>query len=294
MLLATRQAAGMACPSCGHARHFVSGRRIGCTRCNRRWTITAGTVMADTKLPLTTWFRAMHLMSATKQAISAVELGRRLGVGYATAWYLHKRLRHAMREREAGRQLGAPVGDGVPGGDGAGGTGLLVEADDIYLGGERNQGRGTAGKTRMIAACERSSTGRMGQVAMQVVDGFTTKAVKAFCTQHIAPAAQVHTDGLAAFNAFGEAGRDHLSTPTGGRRPGRERGAAFFTINTLIANLSTAFKATHKTLSPKHLPDYLGAFWTTNRRRHMTTMIPACCRAVAASTRLTRRSVYAT
>jgi hypothetical protein len=36
--------------------------------------------MADTKLPLTTWFRAMHLMSSTKQCISAVELGRRLGV----------------------------------------------------------------------------------------------------------------------------------------------------------------------------------------------------------------------
>ena len=49
--------------------------------------------MADTKLALATWFRAMHLMSSTKPCISAVELGRRLGVSYPTAWYLHKRLR---------------------------------------------------------------------------------------------------------------------------------------------------------------------------------------------------------
>jgi hypothetical protein len=47
---------------------------------------------ADTKLPLTSWYRAMHLLSSTKQCISAVELGRRLGVSYPTAWYLHKRL----------------------------------------------------------------------------------------------------------------------------------------------------------------------------------------------------------
>jgi len=47
---------------------------------HQRWSVTSGTVMADTKLPLTHWFRAMHLMTSTKQGISAIELGRRLGV----------------------------------------------------------------------------------------------------------------------------------------------------------------------------------------------------------------------
>ena len=87
-LVAVRQAAGMPCPRCGNAKSYVYGRRVGCTRCDRRWSITAGTVMADTKLPLTTWFRAMHLMTSTKQCISAVELTRRLGVTYETGWYL--------------------------------------------------------------------------------------------------------------------------------------------------------------------------------------------------------------
>jgi hypothetical protein len=72
-------------------KHEPIVSRIG-TRYNRlmRWSITSGSVMADTKLPLTTWFRAMHLMTSTKQCISAVELGCRLGVSYPTAWYLHK------------------------------------------------------------------------------------------------------------------------------------------------------------------------------------------------------------
>ena len=58
--------------------------------------------------------------------------------------------------------------------------------------------------------------------------------------------------------------------------------------------LSTALKATYKVFSPKHLPDYLGAFcWTTNHRRNMRGMIGALCSAAASSSRLTRRSVYA-
>src|SRR4051812_41907989 len=101
-----RQDAGMPCPRCGNPKSYVYDRRVGCTRCDMRWSITSGTVMADTKLPLTTWVRAMHLMSSTKQCISAVELGRRLGVSYPSAWYLHKRLRHAMTQESDRCQLG--------------------------------------------------------------------------------------------------------------------------------------------------------------------------------------------
>ncbi len=284
-LVAARQREGMPCPRCANLKSYVYGRRVGCTRCGRRWSVTAGTVMADTKLSLTTWFRAMHLMSSTKQAISAVELGRRLGLGYETAWYLHKRLRHAMTERTERYSLGgASDDDAAP---------PVVEADDVCLGGERNQGSGTEGKTCVIVACERHADGRMGHVAMRAVSAFSSEAVAAFRDAHIAAGATVHTDGLRAFNAFGEAGRAHVATVTGGGRPERERSAPFFTVNTLVANLSTALKATHKRLSPKHLPDYLGAFcWTTNRRRNMRGMVNALCRAVAASSRLTHKGVY--
>src|ERR1019366_5266959 len=50
----------------------------------------------------------------------------------------------------------------------------------------------------------------------------------------------------------------------------------------------------YKAPSPKHLPDYLGAFcWTTNHRKNMRGMISAACRAIATSTALTRKTVYA-
>jgi len=283
--VAVRQKAGMPCPRCGNAKSYVYGERVGCTRCDKRWSITSGTVMADTKLPLRTWFRAMHLMTSTKQCISAVELGRRLGVSYPTAWYLHKRLRHAMTQESDRRQLGTPGEDGwTP----------IVEADDVYLGGERNEGRGTAGKSRVIAACERYPSGRMGAVVMKVVDAFSNAQAADFRDAHIAVGAQVYTDGTPAFHVFGEGGRHHVAVVTGGKRPERERGTPFFNVNTLIANLSTALKATYKAFSPKHLPDYLGAFcWTTNHRRNMRGMIGALCSAAERSSALNRKAVYA-
>ncbi|WP_227002614.1 IS1595 family transposase, partial [Komagataeibacter diospyri] len=272
-LLMARREALMACPSCGHDRNYLCGRRVGCTRCNRRWSVTAGTVMNGTKLPLTTWFRAMHIMTSTKQGVSAIELGRRLGVSYPTAWYLAKRLRRAMTERETRYLLGGSGPDGAP---------VVVEADDVYLGGERNQGSGPGGKTRMIAATERYEDGRMGHVAMRMVAGFTSRAVRAFADTCLTATVRVHTDGLKAFLAFGTSVRSHVVTVSGSRRPSRQRTALFHGLNTAIANLSTAPKATHKAIAPQHTSDYLGAFcWTTNRRHNMPGMIHAACRAVA-------------
>jgi hypothetical protein len=63
---------------------------------------------------------------------------------------------------------------------------------------------------------------------------------------------------------------------------------------TLFDQERDPLKATHKAISAKHTNDYLGAFcWTTNRRREMTAMLPALCRAIATSSSLTRKGVYA-
>jgi len=99
--------------------------------------------MDNTKLTLMQWFRAMHLVTSTKQGISALELGRRLGVSYPSAWYLLKR-RHAMTERDDRYVLGAAPPDGS--------ARPMVEADDVCIGGELNEGRGTGGRTKLIAA----------------------------------------------------------------------------------------------------------------------------------------------
>jgi transposase-like protein len=73
---------GFVCPRCGGVDHCIVGPRrlYQCNACRRQTSVTAGTLFNSTKAPLTTWFRAMYLITQTKQGISSIELGRRHGL----------------------------------------------------------------------------------------------------------------------------------------------------------------------------------------------------------------------
>ena len=87
---------GFRCPRCGgHEHGLVYGRRFKryqCRTCRYQATLTAGTIMQATKLPLTTWFQAFYLIGQAKTGISSLELSRHLDVNYDTAWLLHNKI----------------------------------------------------------------------------------------------------------------------------------------------------------------------------------------------------------
>ena len=95
-------------------------------------------IFEATKLPLSRWFLAMHLLTRSKNNVAALELMRHLGVCYKTVWLMKHKLMEVMRVREDTRQL-----DG------------RVEIDDADLGGERSggkSGRGSENKVPFVAA----------------------------------------------------------------------------------------------------------------------------------------------
>jgi transposase-like protein len=152
-LVTSRWPNGFVCPRCGGAPHstFVrEGRRHWqCRACRHQTTVTAGTVFAATKLPLSRWFLAMHLLTQAKNNVSALELMRHLGVRYQAAWLMKHKLMQVMTEREAARVL-----DG------------RVEVDDAYLGGERpgKRGRGSENKVSFVEAWAKQAIGSSAQV----------------------------------------------------------------------------------------------------------------------------------
>src|SRR5512138_2427721 len=94
---------GFVCPRCGSRRHSVIKTRAlyQCTACRRQTSLTAGTIFAATKLALRSWFRALYHLTQSKQGISSLELGRRLGVTQTTAWTAKHKLKQVMMERDA-------------------------------------------------------------------------------------------------------------------------------------------------------------------------------------------------
>ena len=100
-------------------------KRYQCRKCRHQATLTAGTIMEATKLPLTTWFLAFYLIGQAETGISSLALMRQLGVNYRTAWLIHNKIMEAMCEREEAYLLRGKV-----------------QIDDAYLGGtQRWQGR---------------------------------------------------------------------------------------------------------------------------------------------------------
>jgi transposase-like protein len=102
----------------GHGRKGL----YKCAGCREQFSVTVGTIMEDSHIPLHKWLLAFHLLSASKKGMSAHQLHRMLGVTYKSAWFMAHRIRYAMTQEPLSSKL-----DGV------------VEIDEAYVGGARRQ-----------------------------------------------------------------------------------------------------------------------------------------------------------
>jgi transposase-like protein len=108
-LEALRWPNGPACPHCGvlgdHYALKGAATRPGlwkCKDCRKQFTVTVGTVFERSRIELNKWLVAVHLMCASKKAISSHQLHRMLGVTYKSAWFMTYRIREAMKPENTG------------------------------------------------------------------------------------------------------------------------------------------------------------------------------------------------
>ena len=147
-LEAIRWPYGVTCPHCGNAKSStiakVEGRKQShrdglfyCNACKGTFTVTVGSVMERSKVPLHKWVFAFHLYASSKKGMSAHQLHRMLGVTYKTAWFMAHRIREAMKEDVVSS---GPIG----------GPGKTVEADETYIGKREDQSMSPQRKGRAL------------------------------------------------------------------------------------------------------------------------------------------------
>ena len=103
VLMGHRFPGGFRCPRCGGAGYSMVRARAHtcqCSRCRKQVSLTSGTAMQGSKLPLRAWFLAFRLVTHSKRGVSAAELARELGVCEKTGQYLLRRIRGAMSRSE--------------------------------------------------------------------------------------------------------------------------------------------------------------------------------------------------
>lgn len=96
---------GPICPHCGVLNgstrvHGATGRQglYMCNACRSQFTVTVGTLMERSKIPLTKWLYATYLLMSSKKGMSTQQLHRTLGVSIKSTWFLMHRIREALRE----------------------------------------------------------------------------------------------------------------------------------------------------------------------------------------------------
>lgn len=239
--------AGYVCRECGNKTYCQPKCRklLQCNRCGHQHSLTSGTLFAHSKVGLTKWFMAIHLLTQSKTGISAMELKRQLAVNYDTAWKLKHKLLQAMKESDDKDKLGG-----------------IVQLDDVYWGGEKRggkRGRGASGKTPFVAAVALNEQGHPVRMKMTVVEGFKTKAIAQWSERHIKPETIVISDGLPCFRAVSSGNKHHFYAKTGGNLDMLEH-PAFKWVNTMIGNVKSSLRGSCHSIAAKHLPRHLAEY----------------------------------
>ena len=242
---------GYRCPRCAHPVAFELSRRFlwQCKGCGRQTSVTAGTVLHRTRLPLRDWFWAAYLVATHTPGLSALQLQRQLGIGrYETAWTMLQKLRRAMRrpQREALREK--------------------VEVDETFVGNQEGLrgGREIGDRVLVVGAVE--VRGRAyGRIRLEVVPDSSAHSLSGFVKRNVERGTIVLTDGWSGYTPLSATGYRHRPKTRG--RP--ERALVILPrIHQVFGNLKTWLRGTHHGVEAKHMQAYLDEFvFRFNRRR---------------------------
>jgi transposase-like protein len=177
------------CPHCGNVGAYVTNRGFKCKakECQKKFTVTTGTILENTKISLRYWFATIYLASAHKKGISSHQLSRDLNITQKTAWFLLHRVRE-MFKNSAPEMLEGNI-----------------EVDETFVGGknknrhankkiEGSQGRSAADKTPVVGIAQKSEF-TVVERPHKVIPGKTVK--ERVYTKHSTVTLQVVPDTLA-------------------------------------------------------------------------------------------------
>lgn len=262
---------GFVCADCGGRKAVELKSRAWtrqCTACRRQTSVTAGTVLHRTKLPLTVWFWAAHLMATHSNGISALQLSSQLSITYKTAWLLAQKLRRSMpnpdRELLEGvvevDQAEIPYRDGQMSDGPNAGKIIVIGAVEV-----RDRSTGKAQKPKKYGA--KYVDTMSGRCRLKAIPSNEAKYIHAFVRQNIKPGATLLTDDHRSYRGLD----DYRHDP---RVVGKMAGHIPLPwIHRLFSLLKRWGLGTYHGLRRKHIDTYFEEFaFRYNRRfyRHVS------------------------
>lgn len=248
-LLHSRWPDGFVCPRCGNEDfYWIPTRKLlDCKFCRKQTSVTSGTVMHRSKMPLRVWFYAAYLVTTHTPGMSAVQFQRQTGLSnYETAFMMLHKLRAAMVKIDRSKLHGT------------------IEIDEAYVGGKKSgkPGRGAAGKVIVVGAVEVRDD-KVQRVRLEVVPDVKRATLKKFIEKNVEKGSAIKTDALPSYGELD----DYVHTPMLEGTP-ENAGNILPHVHRLFSNLKTWLIGTHHGVSQQHLQAYLNEYvFRFNRRR---------------------------
>jgi transposase-like protein len=248
---------GPFCPHCGEAEnvHRLEGKshRPGlfqCNSCAQAFTVTVKTVMERSKIPLTKWVLAYHLMAASKKGMSSKQLQRMLGLIYKSTWFLTMRIREAMKPDAKAGPLGGP--------------GKVIESDETFVGGKKknvHKGKPEPKKHAVHALVERG-----GKVRAKHVPDVTARTLREVIVTQASRKSELHTDEALTYYWLGREFARHRTVNHSEDEYFKD-GAGVQSAESFFALLKRGVYGTFHAVSEAHLQKYVdeAAFKFNNR-----------------------------
>jgi len=261
LLEAWRWPKGPVCPHCQNAgdktiskleaqstsRRGVRKGVYFCGACRQQFTVTVGTVLERSHVPISKWVMALSFLGSSKKSLSANQIHRMIGVTYKTAWFMCHRIRLAMTP-----QPWAEVK--------LKGT---VEVDETFIGPKAKR------KTPVVALVQ-----RQGLARVKVIASVTQKNLGAALSEGVSQEAVVNTDEHPGYKNPLKHWKEHQTVNHSRgeyqrRNPDGSR-ASTNTAESFFSLLKRALIGAWHHISREHLSRYANEFafrWNTRHDR---------------------------
>ena len=183
------------CSSCGHDKkiyRFKNGKTFKCPICQRKFTITVGTVFHSSHIPLKKWFIAIYLLSAHKNGISSCQLARDMEITQHNAWFMLHKIRKVIADSNHFKEM-------LEG---------IIECDETYVGGKNknrhwdkkfkySQGRSIVDKAPVFGILQRN-----GKVKVWVLKSLDGENMKRLIRDNVKAGSIICTDEYKSYRGL--------------------------------------------------------------------------------------------
>ena len=259
---------GIVCPRCNCKHHYwkEDKQMFQCKGCGYRQSLRANTVMHGSKLPFQYWFIVMHLLTATKNSFSALEIQRQLGhKRYQPIWEMVHKLRSVMGMRDDIYTLkeSVEVDEGF----------FSTEIEEDEKGQPLKRGAGSQKKSKVVVMAESKTVEnpmnpnkpkKVSHIKMKVVDNLRSQTIGVVASEGIDPNARIISDDTRSHSDFPslfEEYTSHVVDPS-------QICKVLPWVHVAISNAKSLFRNLYHGTRKEFLQNYLNEFCYKFNRRY--------------------------